>query len=320
MKNRQNNDRITFSNYLVSLIEGLFIGFANGLPFFQCDDLKETMGLSNPEKEKEIQKKNILTSGMKGSNAFMGFLSMLLHKWVYILGAIIGFVLFFFIPVWQLKSQYPLAYYGSSVLLCFGFLIYEAYRFFTDKKEKKHFGISILVFILSFIACYLLLHFFYEQKEVLPDGFQGYLFFLLAFLIGSFLSSYGGVSLTTLFILIGSYLPLCNMLKTFLYAKEGLIYVLCALIGALIGLTLSFFLKRKVLLNDEKRSFRMALYLSAILYLSINHIKEPFISDVSTTMASWFTTGSVLFVSLLMPVALTMHGYRFLKDKDEVKR
>ena len=60
MKNRQNNDKITFSNYLVSLIEGLFIGFANGLPFFQCDDLKETMGLINPEKEKEIQKKNVI--------------------------------------------------------------------------------------------------------------------------------------------------------------------------------------------------------------------------------------------------------------------
>lgn len=320
MKKRQNNDRITLSNYLVSFIEGLFIGFANGLPFFQCENLKEDMGLLDPDKEQERQRKNILLAGLKGHHSFLDFLVAILHRWTYILGAIIGFMLFFFIPVWQLKSQYPLAYYGSSILLCFGFLLYEVYRFFSDKKDKMHRNVSLLVFLISFASCYLLFHFFYEQKDIVSEGIKGYLFFLISFFLGTFLSSYGGISFATLFILIGSYLPLCNMLKTFLYTREGMIYIIFALIGALLGLTYSFFLKQKTILTDEKRAFRAALYASAILYLSITHIKEPFISDVSTQLASWFTTGSVLAVSLLVPIALTMHGYRFLKDRDEVKQ
>lgn len=326
--NEQNNklDKITFSNLLIRLIQGLFLGFSNAIPFFQTNTLKEIFHLDKPvfEKEKKGKNKleNTLLGGIRDENPFhCSFLKQILfllsHRATYFIGSLIGFALFFFIPLSSLTEEYPLAFYSSTIALCIGFGLGEAASIKEESWKRKDFLIAFLILLSSIAISFSLLRFsplksFSFNNSTKATALLGVLFFL-----GCFLFSLCGLSTTSLLFLSGCFLDISEFFRKIVYERNDFKLPLVLIFCSLLGILLAQYLLRFSSVRKQKNSIAIGVYLTVAIHLFITKIKPPFLTDVSTEIAQWITIGMTIAVSLLLPLSLSMHRFSFLNKKQE---
>lgn len=327
MKNNDNNiEKINFSNYLIKFIQGIFIGLASAWPFFQVKNLKDCMNLKKLpfRKEEKIKNKylNILTKSIRNEDKYQcsflyEMLYLLGHRWTYIIGALIGFAIFFFIPFDTLLGNYPLAFYGSIIALSIGFILYEVYSVIKAKKSKEH-VITSIVLLAVIVTVSILIN---QSQLIAKLDFTKdsiLVFFIgITFLIGGFLLAFTGMSITSLIVIFGGFMNIFSAFNTILYQHNRLSIVAIAVIATLIGIALALLIDRQSDFGLEKSSINIAIYVSIIFLTFKNNIKEPYLTEISTDIAQWITIGVTIFVSLFIGIALTMSKYPFFNKKDK---
>jgi hypothetical protein len=308
MKTNNNNEKITFSNALLHVIQGLFLGFANGIPFFNLHNLKEVMSI----KEIPFRRPGTKNSENEDSSYEMTYpeelLYLLKHKSAMIIGTIIGLALFFFIPVDYLIENYPFAIYSSLLSMSVVFCLFEGLRIYRAKKERKHILISAITGVITFLCTFLILKFLSSSMSGVYEGEATKVLILaVLFLFGGFLYSFSGISLVTLIFVFSGYRSMASGFNTTLYEHTGFLTPILTLICAILGYLLGELLKRQDSFEMEKPSANVGLYLGVILYIAIDKMKAPYLTGVSTEIAEWITIGSAIFASLLISVVLSIH-------------
>ena len=326
MEKNNNTEKVSVSSMLLHLLEGVFAGFASGVPFFHVESLKNAMSVKDLPFEKVDKKevnRNALLKGLDDSNPYrMSFLSELLylftHRFTYLVGAIIGFVLFFFVPCKDLINQYPTAIYGGFVALSLGFGFYEVMRIIRNKDRKNHYIPSILCFIVAAVVCFLLLKFVYgNATELWENNLYQKMILVGGFLLAGFLLTFSGMSMMTLFFFSGFLLSVSDLFNASLYAHNNLLLCGLALVGALVGSFVAMIVRRQGKFDMEKAGINLGFYLMGIIFIAMKKIKKPFLSGISTVYAEWITIGTTIAVCLLVSIGLTIRNYGFLK-KDKI--
>lgn len=325
IENRQ-IEKFSFSKSVMNILEGLFVGFASAVPFFQVKSLKETMSLREyPFRRIEKKEKNkvLLTNGIDDDPYKVSLLKELgilfSLRFTYLLGAILGFALFFFIPFGNLLSSYPFALYGSLALSGLGFLIFEVAKMFKNEEKKRHLLPSLFIFLVSGAVFYVYLKFFSSLLDPIwtSDTFLS-LYFVIAFLISGFVLVFSGMGISTIFFVSGNFISVSNYFNHMLYEKGPIKMALFCLIGFLVGGFFALLLKRRGDFALEKASLNSGIYVAGIFYIMTTYIKPPYLTSVSTVLAQWLTIGTCFAVSLLVPIALGIH--QFLSKKDKIDK
>ncbi len=322
IENRQ-IEKFGFSKSVMNILEGLFVGFASAVPFFQVKSLKETMSLREyPFRRIEKKEKNkvLLTNGINDDPykaSLLKELGILFSlRFTYLLGAILGFALFFFIPFNSLLSSYPFAIYGSLALGGLGFLIFEAAKMFKNAEKKRHLLPSLGIFLFSGAIFYVFLRFFSTSLYQIwvSDKFLSF-YFLIVFLVSGFILVFSGMGISTIFFMTGNFISVSNYFNCMLYEKGPIKIALICLIGFLVGGFFALLLKRKGEFVMEKASLNSGIYVAGIFYIMTTFIKPPYLTSVSSVLAQWLTIGTCFAVSLLVPIALGIHQFVSKKDK-----
>lgn len=325
--NKQNNnlDKITFSHLLIRLIEGLFIGFANGLPFFQVEDLLDIFSLNKPDFKRPKKYKNYLMKHLvKGidDNDFShcSFIKELLflitHRFTYVLGILIGFALFFFIPVKSLAADYPIAYYGSVMAVCVGFIFFELYRFIKSSEKKTfHIIVSSVLLLVILIGSFFLLSYSPLSDFSFDTQKKSLLILSILFFASSFLFSFSGLSMTSLLFLSGCFINVADLFRDIVYQHNSISFVAILVLSSILGVIPSLLIKRFHSFNCEKSAINIGVFLAAI-YSMKDKIKEPFFTEVSTQTAQIITISMAITVSLLVPIVITLHRFPFFNKKE----
>lgn len=326
MEKKNSTEKINLSNQILHLLEGLFVGFASAIPFFHIKNFKDALSIKELPFEhvsKKEKLKHDLTKGLKDENPYKAsllkeLLYLFCHRFTYLLGAIIGFALFFFIPCKTISSQYPIAIYGAFLALSLGFGFYEIVNIVKHKNEKSHYFSSLILFIITCAICFLLLKFSYSNTSMIWDN-ETYkkLCLAIGFFFSGFLVSFSGMSLMTLFFFSGFFLPISNLFIGTLYEHTSIMLCVISLLSTLLGSFIALVLKRHGQFTLEKSSIHLAIYVMGIIFVSMTKIKAPFLTGVSTEYAEWITIGSSVFVALLVSIALSIRKFGFLK-KDKI--
>ncbi len=326
MKKNNNTEKVTFSNMMLHLFEGVFAGFASGVPFFQVKNLKGALSMKEIPFEKvrkDEQNKNALVRGIDDNNPYkmslLGELVYLLcHRFTYLVGFIVGFALFFFIPAQNLVTQYPTAIYGGFIALSVGFVIFEIYTIIKNRKEKTHYIPSLLLFILTCCLCFILLKFAYGNvADIWADEKWQKLILIGGFFLSGFLLTFSGMSLTTLFFFSGLLISVSDVFNATLYSHTGILNCGLAIVSGIIGSFVALILLRHNSFVLEKSSINLGFYVMGIIFIALNKIKSPFVTGVSTIYAEWITIGTTIAVCLFVSLGLTIRNYGFMK-KDKI--
>lgn len=280
------------------------MGFFNAVPFFQSNDLKETLGFRKENYEG-------LTFGKR-------LLWILEHRYSYLIGGFLGFLFFFFIPVSYLTTNYPIAVYAGLMALCLPFLVLEVYRFFRIRRDKFHNLLALAFFGGSFLLSFAL--YYLTKSHQASTLFSGgsYALLLLYIFLGTFVLSFSGMSLGTILFLGCFYLPFASGFNSFLYGNgHAVIFfllILALLAGYIAYQTFDYFVKMP--LNCEKHAFNAGIFLAGIILIAVNYIKEPYYTDISEEFPQLVTILTTVFACLFLGVGLTIHGYRQLNKED----
>lgn len=326
MNEFKRTEKITVGNILTRLLQGSVLGLTSMIPFFQVKDLKETLSL----KEKIFQKdtksdhrlKDILTESLTLSqNRHLSFFKTLLwyitHRWSYMIGFLIGFLVFFFIPVNRLTEEFSFAVYGGMMALSGGFLFYELNKALKNRYSHKEL-LSTLLFFLSGVILPWLTTILFDHLaiEVIPDTTHGLILLAILF-VASFILSYTGMSLGTMFYLTSTFKGYSVIFNTFLYEHTDYIFILYAVIGILLGYTLSVFVKRFFgALRQEGSSFNAGVYIFSLFYIGFVELKQCALIDTVSELSQQITIGTTIAGCFLIALMLTIHGFAIFNQKD----
>lgn len=276
---------------------GVFGGALSALPGFQTRDYEETFSLLKEEKGKILP--------FLGQRAF------------YFVGFVLGFLLFFLVPVELLNDGYSFAITCLILALFLSFALYDVYRLWRDR-EKKHFLSSALLFLL-FFALPFGFHFLKIDCSSLSETMFLLLFFALA-LVSSFLSSFAGIAWGSLFFLTSTYLTLSERLFAIVrlnFEGQGM-FLLSLVLGFVVGWFLSLPLHRYSLKMERHASnlgFSLAT-MGTIFAFDFHPTLE--MEATSSVSASFFILVGLILGGLGVGLAFTAHGYRALSPTENL--
>lgn len=308
-------EKFSISNLIIRFIQGLFLGFSSGLPIFQCHNLKESMGLKNLKFIKQNETKRS-ENEIQGS-FFIELLYLLKYRTTYFIGVLIGFLLFFFIPMTQLSINYKISIFGGIIAFCIPFMIFEAYKLKKNLKRRKRRNKILISGLISIIIGFGLPFLFNLFPISIENETILLLFFVLMTFIGVLLLNLTGLSIMTPLYLTGTYFTYCDTLNDFLYKHTNITMVILGIIASLCAILISLITKRELKIGkDIYGSINFGIYLGVIIFTAITHIDPPYISEISTELAQYLTIGTSIFACLLVSFALTIHGYKKFNKKD----
>ena len=312
MNEQDHTEKLTFGNLCLRFIQGMLLGFLNGVPLFQIQDLKETLGF---RKEREMSTFKSIKER---------FLFLLLHRSTYLIGGFLGFLLFFYIPVLELTTDYPTAIYAGIGAMSIGFAALEVYRFVRARKKTINYIRSAILFVLSFLVL-LLCGMFSQEPDFLHSS--TYLFYFFLFVIASFILSFSGLSLMTLVYFMNNAILLSDSLRNLLYEHKnvGLLFVL--LFAVLIGYTgYQFFdhfyvqkqkrLQGRFSLAAEKHALNFGIYLASFFLSFAVKMHAPYYTGITKEYVELITILTSAFAGFFVSIGLTIHGYRQLNRED----
>ena len=309
-------------NWFLRIIQGIFIGAFSMIPFSHQRNLEEC----------------IKTDDRVFKNGFVSYR----RRWAYVLGMILGVILFAFIPLRFLIPNFPFALYTGLAVFTLGSIVYEIYRMFT-LKEKTSIALMILALIVGVGAVIATRYFNLSKLTSFTGGVEVvYLFLILT--IGSFISTYSGMGLGTFFLMSGSYMAMYESFDSLAYLKNfrlGLqsfketksfsnlfsiiqndtIVLLVLILSIFIGSFLGFILRNKPNRERVKSSLNLGIYIPLVaFFIKDKVIGQPMYTEVvKSTIAQLITNISVILIFLVVPFVLSIHGYRFLnKEKREL--
>ena len=279
------------------LLLGAVSGFLTAVPFFNNRAFSETFHMEDSEKKRW----------------FSG-------KWSYFLGAFLGFFFFFLVPVRYLAEGYPLAILCMFLGLSLVFGVYEIYCLYR-KKKRQHIPSSIVLFIL-FFALPIMLH-FYPISLLQTEGHAFFLMLALLLLLGTFFAAFSGISIGSILYLSGSYLTFSDSMAEiarFKDVSDRNLFIVVVFLAVLVGGLLAQCLRR-FSLTMEKDAINGGLHLGVIVTIAAFEIREPFFTDISTSVdAQIYLTIAVALASLAVGVAFTYHGYFFLNEDERLEQ
>lgn len=312
MNEQDHTEKITFGNICLRLLQGLLLGFTCEVPVFNTNALKETLGF---RKEKELAESKTIQDR---------FLFLLTHRISYLIGAFVGFFLFFFVPVSMLKENYATAIYAAIGSMSLGFCVLEGYRFSRARKNTTSYIRSAILFFVVFLV-FLLCTIFLKEPTELTGGKVALAFFL--FLVSSFLLCFTGFSIGTIFYFFNNYVLYSSALNTFLYKHTNVSLFVVTFLGVVLGYVGyqffdHFFVQHKkhVLgkysLAAEKHALGFAFTLTSVFVSFLFKMHAPYYSDVTKQYVQLITILTCAFAGLFVSIGLTIHGYRSLNRED----
>lgn len=314
----EKNKKISIHQLFLNFIKGLFIGFFNGIPFFQVDHLKSTLNIKEKERFKlEKNQEEYMPLGKQ-------ICYLLSHYFTYMIAFILGFVFFFFIPISQLIDDYKYALSCFIATLSLGFLIYEFHKI-TELKEinSKHISFSIILMISIIIGSYFTHKYLFENSLIIEYNTKSYLVLAGIIFIASFILTFSGMSLTTVLFIAALYSSFSDIINLLLYNHKHLVLLVLIVISLLVGSLFAIIIKRQFkTLYLEKIAINVGLYSYALFYLLVTYIgKGPIISTVSTSrIAQYITMGCSAFAGLVISIVLTLHGYKLAHKQEDKEK
>lgn len=298
------NEDKGFLNRIVNLVQGILIGAFSWVPFVNVNDLVETMGV------KPVYQKD-LTIDHKYRYFFK-------KRWATLLGILIGIILFFLIPVSYLTTNFPVSTYSAILIFLVGFSILTIYKMVKAKDEK---WLSFLIaFLISFAVGISLYYINFSRITDIYTG-AGYAAIIFLMAIASFVCTYSGESMGSIFLLGSFYLTTSSAFGNISRLKDlkgNFLLVACFILGALIGWIVGYYLSNKNTSSlKAKGGVKLGINLSGIIVLFASRIKGPFFNDISTLTAQSITFACVVFGSLMVVLGLTIYGYPMFKDSEE---
>lgn len=308
------NKKITIHELFLNFIKGLFIGFLNGIPFFQVNHLKSTLNI----KENEYLKLAKSDEGYISFGRQLGYL--ISHYFTYMIAFIIGFAIFFFIPVTSLINDYTYALSCFIATMSLGFLFFEFHNITETKKVNgKHIFFSIILMLAVIVGFYFVHKYFSENPLTIEYSNKSYLIIALLMVLASFTLTFSGMSLTTILFVVALYSSFSDIINLMLYDHQHLIILALITVSILIGSLLAIIMKRQFKsLYYEKIAINVGLYSYVLFYLIVNYIgKGPTFSAVSTFIAQYIIIGCAAFAGLVISIVLTLHGYKKVHKQEE---
>ncbi len=298
------NEDKGFLNRIVNLVQGILIGAFSWVPFVNVNDLVETMGI------KPVYQKD-LTIDHKYRYFFK-------KRWATLLGILIGIILFFLIPVSYLTTNFPVSTYSAILIFLVGFSTLTIYKMVKAKDEK---WLSFLItFLISFAFGISLYYINFSRITDIYTG-AGYAAIIFLMAIASFVCTYSGESMGSIFLLGSFYLTTSSAFGNISRLKDlkgNFLLVACFILGALIGWIVGYYLNNKNANSlKAKGGVKLGINLSGIIVLFASRIKGPFFNDISTLTAQSITFACVVFGSLMVVLGLTIYGYPMFKDSEE---
>lgn len=280
---------------IVRFLLGVLGGSLSALPGFQMRDYEETFCLLREEKGKVLPfvRKRIL----------------------YVVGFVLGFLLFFLVPVQMLAEGYSFAITCLLLALFLSFAIYDVYRLIRNQ-DRKHLVSSLLLFLV-FCAVPFLFHFVKIDLSSFSDTMLLLVFFLLA-LFSSFFSSFAGIAVGSLFFVTATYLPLSERLFSIVrgHFDGQLLFLLALVVGLFLGWCLSLPLHRYSLKMERHASnlgFSLAT-MATIFAFDFHPTLE--MEATSSVPASFFILLALVLGGLALGLAFTAHGYKSLSPEE----
>lgn len=292
----------SFSKIVLSFLKGLLLGFFDCFPFFQTKRLEETL-----HKEKD--------------DGLHHFFSRVLP---YLLAMAIASSIYFFIPLDTMTEKYSTGIYAGMGGMILVFMIADVYQLLKDKEKNKiHIISSIATFIVVFAIFYAFSYIKFKEPSV--EGIVPLILLLFFLVVGSFLSSFSGISSFSILIFFGYYSYMGNYINGYLYSgtKKYIVIFMILLIGYTIGKLVYLVFQNKLdNLKTEKRASSLAISLAGFIWVVTKKLKAPwyFESKDITILAQQITIFTTIFACLVVAFCLTYHVYPFgKKDKEEEK-
>lgn len=308
------NKKITIHELVLNFIKGLFIGFLSGIPFFQVDHLKSTLNI----KENEYLKLDQTDERYLSLGKQIWYL--ISHYFTYMIAFMIGFAIFFFIPVTSLIADYTYALSCFIATMALGFLIFEFHNITETKKVNgKHIFFSVILMIVIVVGCYFTHKYLLEKPLTIEYSTKSYLIICGLIIVASFILTFSGMSLTTILFIVALYSSFSDIINVLLYDHQHLIILALIAASILIGSLLAIIVKRQFRsLYYEKIAINVGLYSYVLFYLLVNYIgKGPTFSTVSTHIAQYITMGCAAFAGLVISIVLTLHGYKKANKQED---
>jgi hypothetical protein len=237
-----------------------------------------------------------------------------------LIGVILGAFFFFLIPVESLTTLYYTSIDVAALAFAVGFAILEGIRIY-HARDKKHLLPSLIVGGVGFLACILLYFFGFSSLTDAKSG-AGIAVVLILMIVGTFIATFSGEGIGTLFFLSGFYPAFAKVIGRLDYFKDitaNLLVLVVALFGALVGFFLSFFVRSEYEhLDEEKASLCLGMDLAGILLIAGFQIRTPLypVTDVPSVTAQTITIASSALAFFFIAIALSMHGYSLFNPEE----
>ncbi len=325
MNELDRTEKITVGNTLTRLLQGAVLGLASMIPFFQVKDLEETLGMRekvfHKEDKTDNKLKNILTDSIHESEQNLPSLLKIIlwyvaHRWSYMIGFFIGFLVFFFIPVTTLKTDYYHAIHGGMIALSGGFLFYELKKMHATRSSNQFLRSLITLFIGILLSLILALTLNNDALTLEPGMSTNFLLLLILF-FASFILSFTGMSLGTLFYFSSTFVAFSSLFNTMLYEHTNISMIIFAAIGMIAGNILSIFAKRHLPESkSEKAGFNAGIYLFSMFWIGFWKLGKEEFASTGSELAAQITVIATCIGCFLIAFMLTIHGFRIFNQKD----
>ena len=307
MNNNENNNQKGILNHFIRLVQGFLLGAFSWIPFVNVKSLKDTMGIKDEDNNK-------LSIGKKYLNFFK-------TKWAYALGAILGAVFFFLIPVTYLTENFPTPLYSGLLALIVGFFFLDFAHLFANT-GKKH-NISALICFCASLIVSIVINFIDFSKITDLNTASAFPAVLFLMAIATFVVTFSGESIGSIFFLSSFYLNVFNVMTDVSRLKDIKTYAFflaSALVGALIGWCLSFLIRNTYSnLEKEKAGVNFGIVLPSLILLIVRHLKGATFNSFTDQTAQICILISTVLGCLAIGIALSLHEFGFLHEYEDDK-
>ena len=325
MEKEQEKYKFSIGLAITRFLQGMLLGFSSGIPLFQTRNLHDTLGLEEIRFYKKAKENNPVRNKSLNGRSYLGTVGWILaHYWHYLLGSMLGFALFFTIPIVDISKQYPAAIYFGMLAMCLGFIPFEIYKIAKSRKLHNHILSTFLTAIIT-VGISLILLFSLRRWSVEVNAFKyredvvTAIVIFISFLVSNLVISTSGLSIGTTLFLLNQYVNFSSVMNSFIYDHKYISLFLIYLLSGAAGCFVAVFVRRQYHhVEAETSAFNIAIMIVCCVWMGIDGLQDSnnLLTDVSTPLAQGITIACATMASLMMSIALTIHGYRCFNKED----
>lgn len=298
---------------LTKFVEGLLLGFLSLLPFLDTERMREMF----EEKEDKF---------LPYSKRINSYLNQNITT---LLGALIGLLCFFYIPITSLLDMMGKPIYLFLMALSSFFIITDIYLLFRnnyieDKKASK----IILLIVLFIFGLAIPFGFKYLKLDTRIESSltstNNILIFSAIMIFAGILSEYSGYSLGSLLAISSLYSSLSTPLYDVMRLKDiksYTIFIIAILLSYSLGLIVGFVIKARRKTEKNRSALNLGLTISTLYFFYTNNFKNAsynllFQDEKVTSQLKLILNLTALGLGIIISFVLCIHCYRFLNKKE----